>query len=80
MVSATFYKPTIIVVGQSSYKEGLMPFMGSAFSQAPNTSDTPTTSIFSAHFEDTRLATEFMRSNWKLLSQKYMFVNADYYP
>jgi hypothetical protein len=80
MILAIAHSPTTIVIGQSSYSENIVPSIGSAFSQTLDSSDTPTTSVlFSDHFENVGLATEFLRSNWKLLSQKCMFVNADYY-
>lgn len=54
--------------------------MGAAFSQCRSTPDTPTTSVFSTHFEDSDMAKVFIRSSWKLLPEGKLFVNADCLP
>jgi hypothetical protein len=74
------YKLGVIVVGQNPYPGQLIPVLGACFSQRDNTDSTPTTRLFSRHFEDTIAAEKLVRHTWALLSRGKAFINADYLP
>ena len=80
MISSLYYPINTIVIGQCPYENNLIPELGSAFSQLEGTRDTPTTTIFSKHFEDEVVLKDFIRSTWKLLPRGYLFINTDYAP
>ena len=52
MLSSRAYNITHIVVGQTPYHSSIVPFMGASFSQLDGSRNTPTTKIFSLHFND----------------------------
>jgi hypothetical protein len=74
------YNISTIVIGQNSYPSSVVHTLGSAFSQKDGTESTPTTKIFSSHFDDFELAETFLRSTWALLPIGKAFDNADYFP
>jgi hypothetical protein len=80
LMCAKEYKIDTIVIGQSPYNSNIVSTLGAAFSQKEATPDTPTTDVFSRHFEDIEAAKDFIRSTWKLLPMGKLFVNADYLP
>jgi hypothetical protein len=80
MICAMHYRINTIVIGQNPYSSDLVPHLGAALSQTVESDDTPTTRIFSRHFEDRDAARKFIRSTWTLLLCGRIFVNADYYP
>jgi hypothetical protein len=51
-----------------------------AFSQSTESKDTPTTSVFTRHFDNQRIARSILRNSWALLSHGYLFINADPFP
>jgi hypothetical protein len=57
------YNIDTIIIGQNPYESYIVPFLDSAFSQVENCKDTPTTSIFASHFEDSKSAMMFLRSS-----------------
>ena len=69
-----------IIIGQNPYESGIVPYLGSAFSQTEESGDTPSVKIFSEHFHNKKEATDFMRRSWSMLRAGIAFVNADYYP
>ena len=69
-----------IVVGSCPYPQHIVPPLGSAYSQTRDSENTPTTRIFSLHFEDGETAAEALRRSWTLLLQGYLFINADFMP
>lgn len=74
------YDIKTIVIGQNSYEPHMMPMMASAFSQSSDTPDTPSTRLFSTHFDNSEISKSFIRSTWTLLPRGIAFVNADYLP
>lgn len=79
---ARMYAIHTLVIGQCPYDTELLPFLGSAFSQAEGTPDTPTLEVFVSHFDDCGpgVARGMMRNTWRLLQRGYCFVNADWLP
>jgi hypothetical protein len=80
MVITLYYHIHTIIICQSAYPPYMLPKMASAFSQINGTSDTPSTSVFGAHFDNKERAIKMIRNTWSLLKHGYMFVNADYMP
>ena len=75
-----YYPIDKIVVGSCPYPQNIVPPLRSAYSQTHDSADTPTTRIFSLHFEDGETAAETLRRSWTLLTQGYLFINADFMP
>ena len=80
MIHCYSYPIHTIVVGECPYPGHIIPHMGSAYSQADDSEDTPSTQVICKHFEEHSGMREMIRNSWRLLPLGYMFVNAYYSP
>ena len=74
------YRIKCVVMGKVPYSSSIVPTLGSSFSQTSESKDTPTSSMFSLHFDDHVASLSMIRDSWSVLPSGYMFANADFLP
>jgi hypothetical protein len=52
MIACFNYRIDTVVIGSHPYPDGIVPFLGSSYSQRNDTLNTPTTDIIGQHFQD----------------------------